>query len=165
MFVSKSSGQRAPRFAAAAFLTAALTLSACARPASQQKAPFHADALIAAWVEMWNRYDLAQVRTLFLADSSVTYFSSEKEGLIVGIDAVEQHHAGFGFVPGGKPPQNRLWVENLHAQLFWPAAVVTGTWYFQRQGVAAAQRGPFTFVYVQRGAEYRIAHAQFGNYK
>src|SRR5688572_22402836 len=30
------------------------------------------------WVAMWNRYDLDQVDTLFVRDSRVTYFSSER---------------------------------------------------------------------------------------
>ena len=42
--------------------------------------------LIASWVAMWNSYDLAMVDKLFLQDSRVSYFSSEKEGLIQGID-------------------------------------------------------------------------------
>lgn len=37
---------------------------------------------------MWNSYDLTLVDHLFLADAYVTYFSSEKEGLITGIEAL-----------------------------------------------------------------------------
>jgi hypothetical protein len=106
------------------------------------------------------------VDDLFITDSSVTYFSSEREGLIVGIEAVRAHHEGFGFVHGGRPAQQELWVEDLNTAVFWPTAIVTGIWFFGDRNAPPneVQRGPFTFVYVQRGNTYRLAHLNFGKY-
>ena len=125
---------------------------------------FNAEETIAPWVAMWNSYDLSEVDRLFLPDDRVTYFSSEKEGLIRGIGALREHHAGFGFIPGGKARGNKLWVDGLSSQVFGDTAVVTGIWHFQRaQTPEKAQHGPFTFVYVKSGSEYRIAHGHFAN--
>jgi ketosteroid isomerase-like protein len=125
---------------------------------------FNVEHIIAPWVAMWNSYDLSQVDRIFLADDRVTYFSSEKEGLVRGIAALREHHAGFGFVPGGKKEESKLWVDNLHSRTFGETAVVTGRWYFQRTGTPGLiQRGPFTFVYVKNGSEFRIVHGHFSN--
>lgn len=123
--------------------------------------------LIDAWVSMWNSYDLALVEKLFLVDSRVSYFSSEKEGLIRGIDAVRKHHAGFGFVDGGKKQENKLWVEDIHVQVFGSATIVAGIWYFQKESNESAQiqKGPFTFVCVKELNEWRLAHLNFSEYK
>jgi ketosteroid isomerase-like protein len=122
--------------------------------------------LIDAWVEMWNTYDLDGVGKLFLTDARVTYFSSETEGLIRGIDALVAHHEGFGFVPGGKEQANRLWLEDLNQEGFGTAVVVGAIWFFRRgaEGDAAPQRGPVTFVCVRDKGEWRIAHCHFANY-
>ncbi len=122
--------------------------------------------LIDAWVEMWNTYDLDRVEKLFLTDARVTYFSSEKEGLIRGIDAVVAHHEGFGFVRGGKEQPNRLWLENLIQEGFGSTVVVAGTWHFRRgpEGGAPPQRGPVTFVCVLDKGEWRLVHLHFANY-
>jgi hypothetical protein len=119
-----------------------------------------------AWVRMWTRYDLSQVDKLFVADSSVTYFSSEREGLLRGIADLCRHHEGFGFVPGGKEQPNRLWLEELQITAVGAdAAIATATWYFAGGGATdPPQRGPVTFVLVRRGDRYRIAHAHFANY-
>lgn len=124
---------------------------------------FETEKIVGDWVDMWNSYDLSQVDNLFLANENLTYFSSEKEGVFQGIEAVREHHRGFGFVEGGKASDNKLWVENLHTTDFNSAVVVTGIWYFRR---AAGQqmRGPVTFVYVKQGDEYRLAHLNFANY-
>jgi hypothetical protein len=146
-----------------AFLCAVATFG-CGGDQSKQE--FDTDYYMNAWLNLWNTYDLALVDELFLVDSSVTYFSSEREGLITGIDAVRSHHEGFGFVFGGRPAEQDLWVENVHTTTLWPAAIVTGVWLFgDREGAPEeAQRGPFTFVYVQRGDSYRLAHLNFGTY-
>ena len=60
------------------------------------------DRLVTRWERSWNTYDLREVDSVFWSDRSVTYFSSERAGLIRGIDALREHHAGFGFVAGGK---------------------------------------------------------------
>ena len=149
---------------ARAVFSLALLASACA--GGQTQIPFDTNHYVSAWVGLWNSYDLSLVDELFLTDSSVTYFSSEQEGLITGIEAVRAHHEGFGFEPGGRPAENHLWVDEVHSEVFWPAAIVTGVWYFgDREGAPDdAQRGPFTFVYVQRGDTYRLAHLNFGTY-
>ena len=124
---------------------------------------FLTEQIVGAWVEMWNSYDLGQVDALFLTDDNLTYFSSEKEGVIKGIQAVREHHRGFGFVEGGKVSENKLWVEDLHTADFGTAVVVTGIWFFRRSS-GQVQRGPVTFVYVKTGEEYRLAHLNFANY-
>jgi hypothetical protein len=112
---------------------------------------------------MWNSYDLSQVNELFLTDSNLTYFSSEREGVIKGIQAVREHHRGFGFVEGGKVQENELWVEDLHTSDLGSFAIVTGIWFFRRAS-GEIQRGPVTFVYVQKGDDYLLAHLNFANY-
>lgn len=148
-------------------------------------------ALVEEWVEMWNSYDLDQVGRLFLNDDRLTYFSSEREGVIRGMDALLEHHRGFGFVPGGKDQPNRLWVEGLRADLLGDAAVLTGIWYFQSVpgetadpetgadeapggaggtsgagsgGEPLPQRGPVTFVCVRDGDTWRFVHMTFSEY-
>jgi ketosteroid isomerase-like protein len=123
--------------------------------------------LLESWVAMWNSYDLKKVEGLFLLDPRVSYFSSEKEGLIQGIEAVREHHVGFGFVDGGKVQENKLWVEEVRINHFGEAAVVAGIWYFQRatDDVESAQKGPFTFVCVKQGKGWRLAHLNFSEYK
>ena len=142
----------------------AILTAACA---SNESTPsFDTEEYMAAWVNLWNTYDLSLVDDLFLTDSTVTYFSSEKEGLITGIDAVLAHHEGFGFVHGGKVAEQELWVEDVHTATHGPTAIVTGVWFFGQRDTAPeeVQRGPFTFVYVLRGPEYRLAHLNFGTY-
>lgn len=119
-----------------------------------------------AWVSMWNEYNLTMVDKLFLTDDRITYFSSEKEGLIKGIEAVREHHAGFGFIEGGKVQDNKLWVEDLQINVYLSAAVAAGIWYFRRgpEGSKEITRGPVTFVYVREEGEFRLAHLHFSEY-
>ncbi len=135
-----------------------------AKEISAPQPTFDTGKWIDAWVEMWNTYDLSQVEELFVTDDTVTYFSSEKQGLIRGIDAVIEHHRGFGFVKGGKTQSNKLWVEDLQLTPLATGAVVSGTWFFEKQ-TGRLQRGPVTFVYVQQGDEYRLSHLHFANYQ
>lgn len=127
---------------------------------------FDAQAAVDEWVAMWNSYDLDQVDELFLTDAHVSYLSSEREGAIIGIDAVREHHVGFGFVSGGEAPEATLWMEDIEVTRPGGIAVVTGTWYFRRgtDTTAELQRGPVTFVYVPTDDGYRIAHAHFADY-
>ena len=101
-----------------------------------------------------------------MADSRISYFSSEKQGAIHGFDAVREHHRGFGFVDGGKDQGSRLWVEDIRSDVFGGAAVVTGIWFFERAGSGQdePQRGPVTIVYVPLEDEFRIAHMHFATY-
>lgn len=118
---------------------------------------------VRAWVDMWNRFDLDRVDALFVRDARLTYFSSERPGRIAGIEALREHHRGFGFVPGGADRGSRLWIEAVQAHTFGRAVVVTATWLFQRRGSVTPQRGPVTLILVNEGAGCRIAHAHFAN--
>lgn len=124
------------------------------------------DLAVQEWVAMWNTYNLNQVDSLFLNNSSLTYFSSEKEGAIRGIEAVREHHVDFGFVPRGKTHDNKLWLEDVEVDFLNNIAVVTGIWFFVKtvDGAEEVQRGPVTFVYMPIKGKYRIAHVNFGNY-
>ena len=144
--------------------------SAAEAEAGPHEAAFDADAYVAAWTELWGTYDLDKVDELFLATPDSTYFSSEKEDLIVGLDAIREHHAGFGFVPGGSPPAIELWLEDVHATAFGSTAVVNAIWYFGDRAAASsgddggAQKGPMTAVFVLDGDSYKIAHMHFAEY-
>jgi len=81
----------------------------------------------------------------------------------VGIEAVREHHSGFGFVAGGADKGTRLWLEDVTSTPFGQSAVVTGIWYFERPD-GTQQRGPVTIVYVSQDDEYRIAHMNFSTY-
>lgn len=116
------------------------------------------ELLITAWEKSWNTCDLNEVTRLFVNDPTVTYFSSERQGLILGIDSLVKHHRGFGFVPGGKTTANRLWLSEIR---YLPNAV-TATWHFQRPG-ATEQKGPVTFILKAVSGGFRIAHAHFSN--
>ena len=124
------------------------------------------EELVREWVEMWNTYDLDQVQRLFLDDQRLTYFSSEKEGIIRGMEAVLEHHRGFGFVPAGESKPTRLWVEGVRTDLLGEAAVITGIWFFQSLPEAGEnpQKGPVTFVCVLERGEWRFVHMNFSEY-
>jgi tetratricopeptide (TPR) repeat protein len=122
------------------------------------------DAL-ASWIVMWNLYDLSLVDRLFLDGPRPSYFSSEKPGVIRGLDALVRHHGGFGFVPGGKVQDNRLWLDDVRVENFGPAFLATARWFFDKDVGApgAVQHGPVTFVFVKEKDGFRIAHAHFAN--
>ncbi len=121
--------------------------------------------LVDEWVRFWNTYDLNQVDRLFLKDGRVSYFSSEKQGVIKGFDALVKHHEGFGFVRGGKVQPNKLWLEDVDVEDFGDWALVCAIWFFKRPTSETPQKGPVTLAYVMTGDGWRIAHANFGNYK
>lgn len=118
--------------------------------------------LIERWERSWNSYDLHEVDSLFFRDQTVTYFSSEKSGLITGIEALREHHVGFGFVAGGKDSPNRLWLADTATRWHGRVATVLATWYFKRAD-GTQQSGPVTLVVAPRGRGFRIAHAHFSN--
>jgi ketosteroid isomerase-like protein len=124
------------------------------------------EALIDDWVEMWNSYDLNQVRELFLDDSRLTYFSSEKQGILRGMDALITHHEGFGFIPGGDDRSSRLWLESVEIDLLGEVAVITGTWFFQSDSDSPGepQKGPVTIVSVREGDRWWFVHMNFSEY-
>ncbi len=131
------------------------------------KRNFNPEELVQAWTTMWNSYNLSLVDQLFLADSRVTYFSSEFEGLITGIKALRDHHKGFGFVEGGKENPNKLWVEDLHTTVYDSSAIINGIWFFRKGATDSnkPQRGPVTIIYVLTENGYKIAHMHFAHYK
>ncbi|MGB2907186.1 MAG: hypothetical protein WBB73_08790 [Candidatus Aminicenantaceae bacterium] len=149
----------------AALCLGAVVGLACANTNSKEKSqvPFDADRWIGEWVTMWNTYDLKQVDHLFITDQRLTYLSSEKEGTLQGIEAIREHHRGFGFVEGGKDQSNKLWVDSLVTTDLGNTAVVAGIWYFERPN-GEVQRGPMTMVYLWAGDQYRIVHMHFANY-
>ena len=128
---------------------------------------FDADQLLQNWVDMWNTCDLSQIDALFLTDQHLTYFSSETQGLIVGIDAVREHHVGFGFEPGGAQKNTKLWLDHIHTEFYSAVAVVTALWYFEKgpPDNRQTQIGPVTIIYTPTQTGYRIAHMNFAEYQ
>ncbi len=116
------------------------------------------------WEKMWNSYDLSEVEHLFVTSENISYFSSEKIGIVQGIQAVVDHHVGFGFVKGGKSTEARLWLENISIEPIDQVAIVTGLWYFQRTPETEKQHGPVTFVLVGQQGKMKIQHVHFANY-
>jgi imidazolonepropionase-like amidohydrolase len=122
--------------------------------------------LIDQWLAMWKLYDLDRVRDLFLNDDAVTYFPSDREGLVTGIDAVLAYHEELGFTPGGFGPDEELWLEDVTVANLGESAVVGAIWYFgSPANRAAAGRGPLTMVLVRTPSGFRISHVNFGNYR
>jgi len=128
-----------------------------------QPGNFEALEEVGSWLQMWNNYDLNQVDKLFLNDSRLTYFSSEKEGIIIGIDSIHAHHQGFGFVEGGKEQPNKLWLEDMNQVTLGDTELITAIWVFESED-GTSQRGPVTIVYYLEEGDYKIAHMNFGNY-
>jgi len=127
---------------------------------------------LTAWSLAWNLYDLDLVKALFASGlpptvtTAPTYFSSEVPGRIEGFEAVMAHHRGFGFVPGGKASDARLWLEGLAIRNHEDAiALVTGTWGVDGDvaGSAPAQRGPVSFILQRTADGWRFIHAHFAN--
>ena len=124
-----------------------------------------AGSTLTAWTLGWNLYDLDLVRKLFSPVRQTSYFSSEKPGRIQGYEALMAHHRDFGFVPGGKTSDNRLWLDSFNVWGEDQMALVTAFWYFDRDvaGPGPVQKGPVTFVFVRDGDAWRIVHAHFAN--
>jgi len=118
--------------------------------------------LMVRWERSWNTYDLREVDSLFFRDESVTYFSSERGGLIAGIGSLREHHKGFGFVDGGKSTRSQLWLSDTTTRWHGRVATVLATWHFRRED-GTQQAGPVTLVIAPRGRGYRISHAHFAN--
>lgn len=122
-------------------------------------------AALAAWTLSWNTYDLDLAAALFGTGAGVTYFSSERPGRIEGSDALLEHHRGFGFAPGGKAPDSRLWLDAVLVREEGPAAWITAAWHFDRDvgGSGLVQAGPVTFILVRAPDGWRFVHAHFAN--
>ncbi len=120
--------------------------------------------LIDKWVKMWNTYDLKDVDEFFVKSDDLTYFSSEKAGIIRGIEAVREHHRGFGFVEGGKQSANKLWLDDLLVKKYGDFTVAIAIWFFQKP-TGKVQRGPVTFAIANHGGKCRFTHLHFANDK
>ena len=125
--------------------------------------PFN-NSVIKQWVDSWESYDLNMVDKLF--HKNITYFSSEKEGLIKGLENVREHHAGFGFVPGGIKHANKLWLEDIIISDHFNVVIVSAIWYFDKTTDSGneLQKGPVSFVYLKTQDTYKIVHINFSNY-
>ena len=123
--------------------------------------------LIAGWTRFWNTYDLDELGVLFVMDERVTYFSSEKQGLLRGPAALRQHHIGFGFTPGGKASANALWLEQIaEGRLDRRTVLVTAIWCFRRATTPdVVQRGPVSAVVIRTPRGPRIVHMNFSTYR
>ncbi len=133
------------------------------RPAGDGAAS--AEDLLEGWLAMWRRYDLDRMADLFVNDDALTYFPSDREGLIEGFAAVREYHEGLGFVAGGFQPESEMWLEQVTVADFEESAVIGAVWYFgTRVNRRAAGRGPLTMVLARTDAGYRISHVNFGNY-
>ena len=123
-------------------------------------------AVIDQWVDLWATYDTDLLAKIFYQSKDLTYFSSEKEGLIKGYEEMLPHHKGFGFIKGGKAPPVDLWLENIETRINGGTAMVAATWYNGDKTAArnSTQHGPVTFVLVrdEQGA-VKISHAHFAN--
>lgn len=122
--------------------------------------------LITRWTRFWNSYDINELGALFVMDERVTYFSSEKQGLLRGPEAMRQHHLGFGFVPGGKVSANALWLEQIaEDRLDRGTVLVTAIWCFRRASTPdIVQRGPLSAVAIRTRRGPRFAHMNFSTY-
>jgi hypothetical protein len=135
-----------------------------ARPAGAGAAT--PQGLLDSWLAMWRRYDLDLVADLFVNDDALTYFPSDREGLIEGFQAVREYLEGLGFVSGGFQPESEMWLEQVTVSDFGESAVVSAVWYFgNRLNRRAAGRGPLTMALARVGEGFRISHINFGNYQ
>jgi hypothetical protein len=133
----------------------------------QELHPEEIDTIMQQWLELWSTYDTNKIESIFWNSPALTYFSSEKVGLIKGYDQLKPHHESFGFVAGGKTANNELWLEEINITLHSSAAVVDAIWYFgdQQKSRDSVQQGPCTFVIIKdENQQAKIAHVHFGNY-
>lgn len=126
------------------------------------------NTLVDRWLTLWSSYDLDLLDTIFWDDPAMTYFSSEKRGLIKGFDEMRPHHEGFGFVSGGKQPAKELWLEDVDITVQPAFAMVGAVWYFGDRSMPkdSVQNGPVSFVVLKNKAGVaKIAHTHFANYE
>ena len=146
-------------------LVIALAITAC--EPSHRPTQRDVDSAIDQWLNLWATYDLDLLDEIFLQSESLTYFSSEKVGLIQGYDQMKPHHEGFGFVSGGKTPEKSLWLSDLETRFYGGSVMVGGIWYFGDKSAPEdrVQKGPVTFVLTQNDkGRLKIAHTHFANY-
>lgn len=118
-----------------------------------------------AWLNLWRRYDLDALDDVFLMDPALTYFASDREGVIEGWEAVRSYYEEQGFVRGGFPVTDELWLENTVITDFDESAVVSAVWRFgNRVTPEASGRGPFSMVIVKTNSGFRVSHVNMSNY-
>jgi len=123
--------------------------------------------VINKWLELWETYDLNMLSDIFVKSEELTYFSSEKEGLIQGFEQLRPHHEAFGFVDGGKRPEKFLWLEDLETRVYDSSALVGGIWYFGDRSLPkdSVSYGPVTFILIRdKEGTAKIVHTHFANY-
>ena len=139
----------------------------CAPRESQPLDREDVDELVDQWLRLWSTYDLNMLGEIFWDDASMTYFSSERRGLIKGFESMRPHHEAFGFVDGGKKPDKELWLEDIDVTLQPTFAVVGAVWYFgdRTMSTDSVQNGPVSFVILQdKDGKIKIGHTHFANY-
>jgi len=152
-----------------------LLLIACNKDGAQQDHQIQNENLtekeiipvIDKWLELWETYDVNMLDEIFQDSEELTYFSSEKEGLMKGFDKLKPHHIGFGFVEGGKTPDKALWLEAIETRIYNGSAMVGGIWYFgdKSQPKDSIANGPVTFVLTKdKNGTAKIMHTHFANY-
>ncbi len=145
-----------------------ILFSSCSPQGKEELSSAEVDELMDHWLTLWKRYDLDMLDTIFWNDPEMTYFSSEKQGLIKGYDQMKPHHEGFGFVAGGKQPPNSLWLEEVNTTMHSTLATIEAIWYFGDKSLPkdSIQNGPVTFVVIKSNDGHaRIAHTHFSNYE
>ncbi len=118
-------------------------------------------------LELWKTYDLNMLDDIFLQTEDLTYFSSEKEGLMIGYQHLKPHHSGFGFVEGGKQPEKSLWLEEIETKIYGETAMVAALWYFGDKNIVkdSVANGPVTFILINdKQDNVKIVHTHFANY-
>ncbi len=123
--------------------------------------------VIDKWLKLWETYDLNMLDDIFLQSDELTYFSSEKEGLMKGFKHLKPHHISFGFVEGGKAPEKALWLEKVETRIYEGSTMVGGVWYFGDKSLPkdSISKGPVTFVLIKnKEGDTKIAHTHFANY-
>lgn len=124
------------------------------------------DPVVNKWLNLWATYDLNLLEEIFYQSEDLTYFSSEKEGLIKGYSNMLPHHEGFGFVEGGKEPPVDLWLEEIETRINGETALVAAIWYNGDKTAVhdSIPHGPVTFVMLRDDAgKVKISHAHFAN--
>ena len=117
------------------------------------------------WLDLWSSYDLDLIPDIFWQSEDLTYFSSEKEGVLAGYSSLLSHHEGFGFQSGGAEPSASLSLADQQITILDDLAIVTAIWYFGDPEDPEVQRGPVTFVITESNSgQVKIAHAHFANY-
>ena len=81
------------------------------------------------------------------------------------IEVVKAVHGYIPLLKGGKEIRSKLWLEEIDVEDLGDSAIVGAIWFFKRSNTENPQTGPVTIVYERTTDGWRIAHANFGNYK